>query len=129
MEKLTTGQMIDKLGLEDTAVNEKGFYVGYNHRGDLITWDKGEQKPDTDENRFNLYYPWVKHDLWMINYHFVSFEEALEAYSTEKKTIVFYVDENLQYRFEYREFGQFDKINSDGYDLAELAKGKWIIEN
>lgn len=64
--KLTTGQMIDKLGINDIAINQKGWVVGYDHKGNLLTWDEGENKPQIQEgNEFHIYYPWVK-DMWEI---------------------------------------------------------------
>jgi hypothetical protein len=67
MEKLTTGQMLDKLGLEDIATNQDGYSVGYDHKGNLLMWSKGEEKPETkDGNEFRIYNPWVKEDQWEI---------------------------------------------------------------
>ncbi|WP_442636534.1 hypothetical protein [Rossellomorea marisflavi] len=63
----STGEMLNKLGLEDEAENQKGYVVGYDHKGNLITWDKGENKPLIKEgNEFTLYYPWVNDDVWTI---------------------------------------------------------------
>lgn len=129
MTKLTTGQMIDKLGLEDIAINQDGYKVGYDSKGNLLMWDKNEEKPDCSEsNNLIIYYPWVKHDSWKINYHFVDFEEAQYAHAKEGKTVVLYHSENLQYRFVYGEYGHFKQLANDGIGLDELTKGKWIIE-
>ncbi|MEH6941496.1 hypothetical protein [Bacillus sp. JJ722] len=128
--KFTTGQMIDRLGLNDVAVNQKGWMVGYDHKGNLLTWDKDEEKPTSKEsNEFSIYFPWVNKDIWEINYHFVSFEEAQHAHVKEKRTVVLYQTEDLQYRFIHGEYGHFKQLADDGIDLDELIEGKWLIEN
>lgn len=130
MKKYTTGEMLDRLGINDVAINQKGYRVGYDHKGDLVTWDKNEKKPTvSDGHKFTLYYAWVKDDEWEINYHFVDFEEAQLAHANEKKTVVYVHDEETQYRFVHGEYGHFTKLANDGIGLDEITKGKWIIEN
>lgn len=130
MEKLTTAKMIEKLGLQDEAVNQDGFRVGYDHKGNLLMWDEGEKKPeDSESNKFIIYFPWVKRDVWVINYHFVGFEEAQMAHTKDKKTVVYYHDDKLQYRFVYGEYGHFKQLADDGIGLDEITEGNWIIEN
>ncbi|WCF11434.1 hypothetical protein NDS46_31240 (plasmid) [Paenibacillus thiaminolyticus] len=131
MSKLTTAQMIDQLGLEDTATSEDGYTVGYDHKGNLLMWKKDKEKPNIkDGNEFYLHYSSVKNDLWKINYHYVSMEEALKAHTKEKRTIVFVKNDVDRYRFVYGEYGHlhFGQIATDGYSLKELVEGKWIIE-
>jgi len=129
MEKLTTGQMLDKLGLNDIAVNQNGYIVGYTEKGDLITWNQGEEKPGTSDDRFTFYYPWVAKDEWVIQYHFVSFEEAMYAFKYDKKDISFHQDEELIYHFEQDDSFPFTKVASDSIQLREMLEGKWVIEN
>lgn len=130
MNKFTTAQMIERLGLEDVATNQDGFKVGYDHKGNLLMWDKSEEKPqNSEDNKFVIYYPWVKKDLWEINHHFVDFTEAQKAHAKDKKTVVYYHDEEMQYRFVYGEYGHFKQLADDGIGLDEITKGKWIIEN
>ncbi|PGP12581.1 hypothetical protein COA01_32720 [Bacillus cereus] len=129
MKKLTTGQMIDCLGLNDTAVNQDGYIVGYDHKGNLLLWSKGEKKPNNKEsNEFNAYFPWIKKDLWEINYCFVGYEEAMEVHAKEKKTVIYAHDEETQYTFVHGEYGHFQQLANDGIGLSELITGKWIIE-
>jgi hypothetical protein len=130
MEKLTTTQMIERLGLEDVAINQDGYKVGYDHKGNLIFWSENENKPQvTEGNRFAIYFPWLKKDRWGINHHFVDYEEAMSANADEKKTVIYYHSEGMQYRFVPGEYGHFIKLGEDGIGLNELAKGKWIIVN
>lgn len=122
--------MIDRLGLNDTAINQDGYKVGYDYKGNLLMWDKDKEKPDFKEgNEFGIYFPWVKNDKWEINYRFVGFDEAQKAHATEKKTVVYYHNEEMQYKFVYGEYGHFQQLASDGIGLDELTIGKWIIEN
>jgi hypothetical protein len=130
LEKLTTTQMLERLGLEDTAENQSGYKVGYDHKGNLLTWGASENKPDIKEgNEFIIYFPWIKNDKWEINNHFVDFEEAQRANAEQKKTVIYFHDEELQYRFVYGEYGHFKQLALDGIGLDELTKGKWIIED
>lgn len=130
MEKYKTGEMLDKLGLEDVATNQDGYSVGYDHKGNLLMWGKGETKPENKEgNEFSVYFPWVKNDRWQINHNFVGFEEAQYAHAKQKKTVIYYHDEEMQYRFVYGEYGHFKQLANDGIGLNELTNGKWIIEN
>ncbi|KON87454.1 hypothetical protein AF332_11860 [Sporosarcina globispora] len=130
MEKLTTGQMIDRLGIDDTATNQDGYKVGYDHKGNLLMWGQHESKPDNREgNDFLVYLSWVKNDSWIINYNFVGFEEAQTAHANEKKTVIYWHDEETQYKFVYGEYGHFRQLANDGIGLEELTNGKWIIEN
>lgn len=129
MKNLKTGEMLDKLGLRDTAINEKGWHVGYDDKGNLLTWDEGEDKPDvSDGNAFSIVYHWMKESLWEIRPHYVSFEEAMTAHYEEKKTISFFQKDDLVYRFEYGEYGQFQGFANDGYSLKDVAKEQWVIE-
>lgn len=67
VEKLTTGQMIDRLGLMDVAINQDGYKVGYDHKGNLLMWGKHEEKPQIKEgNEFLVYFPLAKNDVWII---------------------------------------------------------------
>ena len=130
MEKLTTSQMIERLGLEDIAINQDGYKVGYDHKGNLLLWGKNEDKPQvTDGNQFVIYFLWIKKDRWEINHDFVDYDEAMSANADEKKTVIYYHNKNKQYRFVSGEYGHFIKLAEDGIGLNELAKGKWIIEN
>lgn len=130
MSKFTTAQMIEKLGLEDVAINQDGYKVGYDHKGNLLMWGENEDKPqNSEDNKFFIYYPWVKGDLWEINHHFVDFKEAQKAHTKDKKTVVYYHDEETQYRFVYGEYGHFKQLADDGIGLDEITQGKWIIEN
>lgn len=129
MEKLTTAQMLEKLGFGDSAINQKGFIVGYTDKGDLITWNEGEEKPGTSDDKFTLYYPWVKNDVWVIRYEFVEFEEAQHAHTEEHKTVVCYFNDDQQYRFVHGEYGHFKQMANDGISLEDLTKAKWQIEN
>lgn len=129
MPKLTTGQMIDQLGWNDTAVNQDGYKVGYDHKGNLLWWEKNEEKPGIKEgNEFAIYFFWVKDDTWEINHHFVDFEEAQRANAEDNKTVVYFHNEATQYRFVPGEYGHFQQLANDGIGLNELTKGKWIIE-
>lgn len=66
--ELTTGQMLDKLGLQDIAVNQDGYKVAYDRKGNLLMWGKHEEKPlDKEGNEFCIYLPWINKDRWEIN--------------------------------------------------------------
>lgn len=130
MEKLTTSQMLERLGMEDVAINQEGNRVGYDHKGNLLMWLEGEEKPQIKEgNEYTIYYPWMKKDRWEINYLFVNFDEAQFAHAEQKKTVVYYHSDNTQYKFTYGKYGHFKQLANDGIELAELTRGKWIIEN
>lgn len=61
MKTLSTAEMLDALGLEDVAINQEGNHVGYSHKGDLLMWFKGEEKPGVAEgNRYEIHYPFLK---------------------------------------------------------------------
>lgn len=129
LKKLSTAQMIEQLGFYDTAVNQSGYQVGYDQKGNLLMWEKGKEKPGIKEgNEFTLYFPYVRKDHWEIQHHFVDFDEAMKVHAEEKKTVVYYHDENLQYRFEYGTYGNFQPLANDGIELKDLVDGKWIIE-
>jgi hypothetical protein len=67
VENLTTSQMLDRLDLNDIATNQDGYKVGYDHKGNLLMWEDGEEKPEIQEgNEFIIYFPWVKNDVWTI---------------------------------------------------------------
>lgn len=128
LTNLKTGEMLDRLGLMDTAINNKGWYVGYTEKGDLVTWDKGEDKPLTTEgNLFHIYYPWMNESSWKIIPHFVSYEEAMQEHKDNKKTIIYYHSEEMQYVFEYGSMDNFQKLASDSIELHELLDRKWFI--
>lgn len=127
---LTTGQMLDQLGIEDTATNQEGYKVGYNHKGNLLFWGPGEEKPQVAEgNTFSVYYPFFKRDRWEINYHFVDFEEARYAHTNENKTIILFYTKEKQYKFVPGEDGHFIEMANDDIGFDDLVKGKWIIKN
>lgn len=129
MGKLKTGEMLDKLGMNDIAVNQKGHMVGYTEKGDLITWDKGEDKPGTSDDKFTFYYPNMAKDEWVILHHFVSFEEAMHAFKYDGKDISFHQDEELIYYFRQDDYFPFTKVAADSIHLEEMLNGKWVIEN
>lgn len=130
MRKLTTGQMIDQLGMEDVAISQSGYKVGYDHKGNLLMWGEKEEKPQiTDGNQFSLFYSWAKNDRWEINYQFVDFEEAMSVHSREEKTVVYYHSEEQQYRFVHGETDHFKQLSQDSIGLDEITKGKWIVES
>lgn len=127
-KKYKTGEMLDLLGMNDTAENQDGYRVGYNHKGNLLMWTKNGTKPEvTDGNEFNLYFPYVKNDLWTIHHHYVKYDEAMEAHANSKKTIVYVHDEEMRYTFIHGSYGHFEKLASDGIELSELIKGDWLI--
>lgn len=130
LNNLKTGEMLDRLGLHDTAISNKEWCVGYTEKGDLITWDKGDEKPLTTEgNLFSIYYPWMKEHRWRIIPQFVSYEEAMIEHRDNKKTIIYYQDEELQYTFSYGDMENFKQLASDNIELHELLEGKWIVVN
>lgn len=128
MKNLTTTQMLEQLGLEDVAVNQEGNHVAYDHKGNLLMWFEGEERPQVkDGNEYVLYYPWVKNDRWEINYHFVDFEEAQLAHARDNKTVVYYHSEEMQYKFVPGETDHFRQLSNDGIALSEITDGKWVI--
>lgn len=130
MEGYTTAEMLERLGLEDEAVNEKGWKVGYNHKGDLLTWPDYEEKPGVSEgNKFHIYYPWLKSDKWKIRHALIDFEEAQRIHAEEKKTIVYHHEEGVTYQFVYGDSKVFQELAADGVGLNELVGEKWSIVN
>lgn len=121
--------MIDRLGIDDIAINQDGYKVGYDHKGNLLMWENEEKPKMKEGNEFRIWFPWVKNDKWEINHHFVNFEEAQLAHGKEKKTVIYYHDEHMQYKFVYGEYGHFKELANDGIGLHELTEGKWIIES
>ncbi|PHA02999.1 hypothetical protein COE51_01260 [Bacillus pseudomycoides] len=129
MTRLTTGQMIDRLGLEDTAVNQDGYIVGYDHKGNLLMWEVNEEKPEIKEgNEFLVYFPWVRNDTWEIRHHFVSFEEAQRAFA-DGQNITYVHSDDMEYKFIDGKYDHFERLAKDNIALHELMQGRWIIEN
>ena len=128
LTNLTTGQMIDRLEMGDVAVNQDGFKVGYNHKSDLLMWSKNEEMPEHSEgNFFSIYFPFIKKDRWVIYPLFISFDEALEAHRTDKKTIVF-IHKDREYEFMYGDSEIFQELAKDGVDMKHMKLGKWKIQ-
>lgn len=130
MKNLTTGEMIDRLNMGDTALNESGQVVKYNQHGILVMWHEGEVEPSLrEEVPFEITVSSVGEEKWDITPHFVTFQEAQEAYMNENKTIIFYQTESLQYPFTPGKYGQFQSLGNDDINIGELIKGNWIIVN
>ena len=130
MKNLTTGEMIDRLNMGDTALNESGQVVKYNENGILVMWHEGEVEPLLrEEVPFEIAVSSVGQEKWKITPHFVTFQEAQEAHINENKTIIFYHEEELQYSFTPGEYGQFQSLGNDDINLGELINGNWIIVN
>lgn len=130
MKNLTTGEMIDRLNRGDTALNESGQVVKYNEKGILVMWHEGEVEPILrEEVPFDITVSSVGQEKWEITPHFVTFQEAQEAYMNENKTIILYQSDSLQYPFTPGEYGQFKSLGNDDINIGELIKGNWIIVN
>lgn len=130
MKNLTTGEMIDRLRTGDTAKNASGEVVGYDEAGKLVTWYVSEEVEYLrDTKPFEVTEVGAGTDLWTIEPKFVSFQEAQDALVNEKKSIIFYQEEELQYKFSPGDGDHFTRLASDSLQLEELVKGKWIVIN
>lgn len=131
MNKHNTIEMLDKLGLEDTATNQEGYHVGYDHKGNLLMWGPRDEKPTTDEDKFTIYYPWLKNDTWVITHYYVDYDTAISAFQYQEKTIVFHDEEGKQTRIKPKntEENPLLALAEQGVGLMDLVKGKWTIEN
>lgn len=122
--------MLESLGLHDTAINQKGYVVGYSDKGDLIMWLHTDEKPCKNKgDLFSVNYNYIKDDLWTLNYCIVSFIEAFEAHHTLEKDIVYFHNEEMQYRIIYGDPDNFLKLSNDSIELREIINGRWIIVN
>lgn len=129
MTNLSTAEMLDKLGLDDVAVNQQGNHVGYDHKGNLLMWFKNEEKPGVKEgNEYNIYYPFFKKDRWTINHQFIGFEEAMDELEREKRTVIYFHDNGEEYRFHPGEAIPFAKLAEEDIRFSHLTKGRWKIE-
>ncbi len=122
-EWLTTGQMIDRLKKGETAEGNTHWEVKKTADGGgfdaIVELNSGDQ--------VFLSESFMK-EKWRIIPNYVSFEEAMKAHK-EKKTVVYYHDEELQYRFEHSlEPNQFQAVYHDSICLHEMINGKWIVE-
>ena len=126
----TTGEMIDQLQMGDTATSDTGVSVGYDPSGILYCWFGTELEEGwLNASPFSVSKAGVSSDAWTLNRKFVSFQEAMDAYTNDNKTVIFYQEENLQYEFASGVFGHFERLNSDNISLEELVNGRWIVVN
>lgn len=128
-KKLTTGQMIDQLGMRDVAQNQKGTLVGYDRKGNMVMWYPEEDKPqDNEGNNFYMYYPRIKNDIWEIRYQYVDYEEAQSAHVDRRKTIRYVHTNGKEYLFVRGTPGPFKELGQEGITLTDLVRGKWLID-
>lgn len=130
MKDLTTGEMIDRLRKGDTAKNATGEVVGYDEHENLVTWYASETVDYLRSTKpFVVTESGAGTDLWTIEPRFVSFQEAQDAFVNEKKSIIFYQDEEQQYKFSPGDTDHFVQLGHDSIELNELVNGKWLVLN
>lgn len=130
MKDMTTGEMIDRLRAGDTATNGSGEVVAYDESGRLMTWYASEVVDYIrDTKPFEVTEAGAGTDLWTIEPKFVSFQEAQDALVNENKSVIFYQEEELQYKFTPGDGDHFERLANDSLRLEELVKGRWIVIN
>ena len=121
--QLTTGQVIDRLKVEEVAVNQSGFKLKYGQKGDLLLFE-GDEEPG-GEDKFTLYYPFVENDRWSIIPKYVEFEEAMEGLK-DGKVVTLHI-RDVEHSFSQENY--FQTFVDKGITISDFCNGKYTVED
>lgn len=121
-ELLTTGQMIDRLKVGESAINNMLVVhkVTKLNNGDIVRIDV---ENDRDILPFNLCYAVIK-SKWRILPNYVSFEEAMKAYKEGKV-----IRSHLPMTNDVENIKTYSITEDDFFDIMieRITEGKWSI--
>lgn len=115
---MNTLEMLNTLYLNDKAVNLDGRIILYNEENKLIYEDTLEP--------FKIDLFKLSKDSWEIEYEYVDFIIALNAYKCNGNDIVLCLDGG-NFLFINGSYDSFEKLHCDGISLLEFINGKFRI--
>lgn len=110
--------MLKNIYLNDKATNLDNRTILYNIDNKLMYEDTFEP--------FVIDFLNLSTDKWEIDYSYVDYISALNAYKTNGNDIILCLD-SQDYLFVNGSYDSFEKLHSDGISLLEFINGKFRI--